>query len=129
MPSLTQVRSVLAVNDLKRSVDFYRDKLGFSVELETDGWSLLVRDQVKLMLGHCPNAAPASTIGDHSWFAYVSVDGIDRCYDELKKRGVEIIQALANKPWGKREFGVVTPDGHRIVFGQDIVRDNVSAQQ
>lgn len=120
MPSLTQVRSVLAVNDLKRSVDFYRDKLGFSVELEADGWSLLVRDQAKLMLGHCPNAAPASAIGDHSWFAYVNVDGIDRFHDELSKRGVEIVQALANKPWGMREFGVVTPDGHRIVFGQDV---------
>ena len=29
MPNLTQVRCVLAVNDLERSVEFYREKLGF----------------------------------------------------------------------------------------------------
>jgi hypothetical protein len=24
------------------------------------------------------------------------------------------------KPWGMREFAVVTPDGHRIVFGEKL---------
>jgi hypothetical protein len=25
---------------------------------------------------------------------------------------------MADKPWGIREFSVVTPDGHRIGFGE-----------
>ena len=29
-------------------------------------------------------------------------------------------QAAADKPWGMREFAIETPDGHRIMFGQDI---------
>jgi hypothetical protein len=29
---------------------------------------------------------------------------------------------LEDKPWGLREFGVMTPDGHRICFAQEIGR-------
>lgn len=111
---------MLAVNDLKRSVAFYCENLGFKVDFETEGWSFLSRDEMKLMLGHCPDETPASEIRDHSWFAYVSAEGIDSLYQEWKSKGVEFIQHIANKPWGKREFGILTPDGHRIIFGEDI---------
>lgn len=30
------------------------------------------------------------------------------------------IQLDASKPWGMREFGVRTPEGHRIMFGQEL---------
>jgi hypothetical protein len=33
---------------------------------------------------------------------------------------VEFIQLLADKPWGQREFGIVTPEGHRIMFGEEM---------
>ncbi|WP_281063803.1 VOC family protein [Rhodoferax aquaticus] len=58
MPTLRNVRSVLAVQDLQASVAFYRDNLGFSTDFEFDGWSFLSRDGVQLMLGHCPDQAP-----------------------------------------------------------------------
>lgn len=38
MSELKHVRSVLAVKDLAASVAFYRDKLGFSIDFEVDGW-------------------------------------------------------------------------------------------
>lgn len=41
-------------------------------------------------------------------------------YSELKARGAPILHEIENKPWGFREFAVVTPEGHRIVFGQDL---------
>ena len=75
---------------------------------------------MKLMLGHCPNEIPASQIHDHSWFAYVNVEDINGLYHELKNKAIEIVHDIADKPWGMREFSIVTPDGHRIVFGQDI---------
>jgi len=34
--------------------------------------------------------------------------------------GAEFIQTLSDKPWGMREFGVRTVDGHRIMFGQEL---------
>ena len=34
-------------------------------------------------------------------------------------QGVKIWHVLGDKLWGVREFAVVTPDGHRIVFGEE----------
>lgn len=120
MPYLRQVRSVLAVRDLAKSVAFYREKLGFTLDFEVEGWSFLSRDEFRLMLGHCPDEVPAGETGNHSWFAYATVEEIDDLYRELGERGVVPTQALEDKTWGMREFAVTTPDGHRIVFGQQL---------
>jgi uncharacterized glyoxalase superfamily protein PhnB len=120
MTRLTGVQCVLAVPDLSKSVAFYRDQLGFSLDFEVEGWAFLSRDDFRLMLGQCPDAMPAHQTGDHSYFAYVSVEGIDELYLEMINKGVSAIQKPADKPWGMREFGIRTPDGHRIMFGQEI---------
>lgn len=33
--------------------------------------------------------------------------------------GATLTQPPADEPWGMREFGIRTPDGHRIRFGQE----------
>jgi predicted enzyme related to lactoylglutathione lyase len=118
MSRLNQVRCVLAVNDHSRSAEFYRAKLGFTLDLEVEGWIFLSRDHFKVMLGHCPDETPAAQIGNHSWIAYVYVDKIDELFAEYHGKGVGIIQDIADTPWGMREFCIETPDGHRIMFGQ-----------
>jgi uncharacterized glyoxalase superfamily protein PhnB len=118
MANLTNVRCVLAVKDLPTSVAFYRDILGFTLDLEVTGWAFLSRDRFQVMLGECPDAMSANQTGDHSYFAYVNVDDVDDLYRELSAKGVSRIQEVADKPWGMREFDVRTPDGHRIMFGQ-----------
>ena len=118
MAALTDLRCVLAVKSLAISVAFYREVLGFSVDFEVPGWAFLSRDRFRVMLGECADAIAAHETGDHSYFAYVTVDGVDALYRELVAKGVSLVQELADKPWGMREFGVRTPDGHRIMFGQ-----------
>jgi len=117
---LGAVRCVLAVKDLGRSVAFYRDVLGFTLDFEVPGWAFLSRDLFRVMLGECPDALSAAETGDHSYFAYVTVEDVDGLYHELSTKGVARVQDIANKPWGMREFGVRTSDGHRIMFGQQI---------
>lgn len=120
MPKLKSVRSVLAVKDLQASVDFYCNKLGFSIDFKFEGWCFLSRDGVQLMLGHCPDEIPASQTSDHSYFAYIEVQAIDELHGEFLARGLTSLSPLDSKPWGMREFMVTTPDGHRIMFGQDL---------
>lgn len=120
MPELTHMRSVLAVKDLPVSIAFYSEKLGFTIDFEVDGWCFLSRDGIQLMLGHSPDEVPASQINDHSYFAYIGVQGIDHLHEEFRTRGLTSLPAPESKPWGMREFMVTTPDGHRIMFGQDL---------
>ena len=120
MSELTKLRSVLAVKDLRTSVAFYSENLGFTINFEFEGWCFLSRGGIQLMLGHCPDEVPASQINDHSYFAYIKVQGIDELHDEFLARGLTSLPEPESKPWGMREFMVTTPDGHRIMFGQDL---------
>ncbi|MGI8402339.1 MAG: glyoxalase superfamily protein [Gemmatimonadaceae bacterium] len=120
MAQILDPRSVLAVRDLDSSTRYYMDVLGFTRDFGdgSDGWSFLSRGKFKVMLGDCADATPAGELGDHSYFAYVLVDGVDELYKELAGKNAGINSALATKPWGLREFGVQTPDGHRMTFGE-----------
>jgi len=121
MPRIVDSRCVLAVRNLKESTQFYTDVLGFRRDpIEADGWSFLTRDSFKVMLGECADERPASELGDHSYFVYLTVEGLDQLHQELFTRGAWVISEPENKPWGLREFSIRTPDGHRIMFGEPI---------
>jgi uncharacterized glyoxalase superfamily protein PhnB len=115
-------RCVLAVRNLKESTQFYIDVLGFRRDFGdgSDGWSFLSRDNFKVMLGECPDEKPARELGDHSYFVYLTVEGLDQLHQELSARGTQVIAEPENEPWGLREFSIRTPDGHRIRFGEPI---------
>ena len=111
-------RYVIAVHDLERSARYYRDVLGFEVkEIGDPGWRLFMRDQCLIMAGECPGALSPQELGDHSYFAYLEVDEIDRFYEAVISSGANVTKELRNEPWGMREFGLRTVDGHRIMFG------------
>lgn len=120
MFKVSKTQHVLAVNDLDASEAYFTEKLGFTLRSRVGGWLFLSRDNFHLMVGHCAGEAPARDTNNHSWFAYVNCEGIDDLYEEYRDKGVEFTQRIANKPWGLREFGVVTPEGHRIMFGQEV---------
>jgi catechol 2,3-dioxygenase-like lactoylglutathione lyase family enzyme len=120
MPEVTSSTFVLAVTDLERSRAFYCDQLGFIEELRVEGWSFLRRGACRLRIGDCPGIAPMSEHQDHSWFAYLNVTNAKGLYAQFQGRGVQIWQALRDTPWKMREFAIVTPDGHRIVFGEPL---------
>lgn len=112
---------VLAVQDLHQSANYYKSVLGFSVhEIGDDGWRIFERDGCQIMAGHCPASIPARDLGDHSYFAYLVVDSADRYYSEVVERGAEVIKPTKSEPWGMREFGIRTNDGHRIMFGEEL---------
>jgi catechol 2,3-dioxygenase-like lactoylglutathione lyase family enzyme len=114
-------RYVIAVHDLERSAAYYRDVLGFEVrEVGDPGWRFFFKDDCFIMAGECPDALAPGELGDHSYFAYLEVEGIDALYATLIANGAEPIAPLRTEPWGMREFGIRTVDGHRIRFGQPV---------
>jgi catechol 2,3-dioxygenase-like lactoylglutathione lyase family enzyme len=120
MPEILTVTFVLSVRDLAASKRFYLEKLGFAEDFSVDGWAFLSRGACQLRLGHCPEARPMSEAPDHSWFAYLHIRDAAGLYAEAVRNSVELWHPLADKPWGMREFAIVTPDGHRIVFGEKL---------
>ena len=120
MSELTKVRFVLAVLDLRRSTDYYTSTLGLAIDFEAPGWSFLSRGSFRVMLGECTGAIPPAELGDHSYYGYITVGNVDALHVEYQNSGVQLTQSLASKPWGMREFGIRTVDGHRLMFGQEL---------
>jgi predicted enzyme related to lactoylglutathione lyase len=122
MARILDSRHVLAVRNLRASTRFYMDVLGLRRDFgdESDGWSFLSRAGFKVMLGECPGERPAGELGNHSYVAYLIVEGVDTFHHEIAARGGEVISAPTTEPWGLREFTIRTPDGHRIRFGEPV---------
>ena len=115
---VVHTRHVLAVKDLRVEADYYIDKLGFDRDFTVPGWEFLSFGDFKVMLGECADEMTAEESGNHSWFAHALVENVDEVHTEFIERGAKILSPIGDKPWGIREFSVVTPDGHRITFGQ-----------
>ena len=113
---------VLAVRDLERSAAYWSQVLGFPVVASFPGWRFVARGSCRLMLGECRDAIPPGELGDHSYFGYVELDDVDAYHAEIAARGAVILVAPADKPWGMREMAVRTEDGHRVMFGQALLK-------
>ena len=122
MSAILQNHYVLAVHNVQESARFYVDVLGFSVDSDLGGWIFVKKDNCMIMLGECPDDMHPSELGCHNYFAYLRVDDVDAYHAQVERAGFEPLDVVADKPWGMREFGVKTPEGHRLMIGQTIGR-------
>ena len=46
----------------------------------------------------------------------LEVKDVDAWYDRFRRQGLRIVEALEDKPWGHRSFGIEDPDGMRVTL-------------
>ncbi|MVU77042.1 hypothetical protein GPX89_07245 [Nocardia sp. ET3-3] len=117
MAEFESYRANLEVADLTPTVDFLRDVLGFTVEVNEPamGLALVRRDRVGLGIVRTPNPAVNETTA-----GYVGVADVDGLHAHCVSRKADIVTGLTEHPWGLRDFVLRIPGGHRIAFGQRI---------
>lgn len=112
---------VLAVHDLEVSGTWYRDVLGCELDDVAPGdWRFCRAGGTTFMLGRCPSVPAATELGDHSYVAYLRVDDVDAFHRRAVAAGAEVLKAPSDEPWGMRELGLRSPDGHRFTLGQSL---------
>jgi uncharacterized glyoxalase superfamily protein PhnB len=111
----------LPVKNLRETLDYYRDTLGFYEEWtfgDKDGG--IRRDDMRILFVEDP--AYAATINNQTnrfnlmWF----VDNIDEIFSELKEKGIEMVSPLADYPYELREFAFVDINGYYIRVAEQI---------
>lgn len=121
VPKVVSSHYVLAVQDLDVTADWYTRVLGAEREEVDEGnWAFLHVSGVTFICGRCPGAAPARDFGDYSYFAYIVIEDIDAFTRHAKEQRAEILQDVADRPWGMREVAIRTFDGHRMMFASRI---------
>jgi len=115
--------TVFLVDDVSRAVAYYRDALGFEIELYrlTDHYGYARRDGVSIHFASFEGAGPrpnSVSVPPDMFDAYVYVDDVDGLHEELSGRGAEIVHGPVSQGYGLREFRVRDPHGYVLAFGR-----------
>ena len=120
-----EINPVLPSRDVRRSVQFYANRLGFRLEFQDSAdeprYVGLRRDDVELHVQwHDP--AEWKTVERPSLRFVVSA--VDSLFAEYREQGIfHAGTALRETPWGTREFAFYDPDQNGLTFYMDLERD------
>ncbi len=115
---IESVSPVLSVTDLTRSINFYRDVLGFDLAWswgEPPDIAAVCRDSIEIMLIQRAGAKPAGAAP-----ISLGASGIDPYYTALLDAGVTVVVPIGDRPYGMRDFRIADPSGNELSFGEAI---------
>lgn len=113
------------VNDLEKSLAWYRDVLGFVVEERWEqggqlmGVSLLA-GSVSFMIGQDDwKKGRNRKKGEGFRLFCTTVQNVDVLAKKIVARGGKLDQEPRDQPWGTRDFALTDPDGFKLTIGAD----------
>lgn len=110
---------MLRVPDVPASVVWYRDVLGFlSCTDGREGWALLSRDGIELMLSAF-NTHEGDVTSSFTGSLYLRCDDIDDWWHRLKDNA-RVCYPIEDFHYGMREFAIFDGNGFLIQFGQPL---------
>jgi catechol 2,3-dioxygenase-like lactoylglutathione lyase family enzyme len=121
---LTGHATVLLVDDVSRSLDYYRDRLGFEVQqydANPEHYGYARRDACAVHFACFEDARPrpnSETVPPDMFDVYVYVDDVDALHDEFVERGADLLHGPVEQGYGLREIRVRDPDGYVLAFGK-----------
>jgi catechol 2,3-dioxygenase-like lactoylglutathione lyase family enzyme len=118
---ITGIVPQFLVDDLDRSIAYYRDKLGFDLDFIYESFYASVsRDGFAIHLKSAPKLAAdrAHRKENEHLDAHIAVSGVRELFSELQRRGAEVIKPLEARPWASVDFYVDDPDGYILCFSE-----------
>ena len=119
--SIAGVAPSLTVNDVEKSLAFYRDVLGFAVKDRwEDGGKLLGVEMVAgkqvFMLGQDDFKKGRDRVKGQGVRFYCSIDqDVDRVAERIKAKGGRLDHEPKDE-WGMRAFSMDDPDGYKLTI-------------
>jgi uncharacterized glyoxalase superfamily protein PhnB len=120
----------LTVQDVDRSLAFYRDRLGLEQDLaERDEEGALFLASVEagdtvimLTRAHPGMSHDARPSGVRLTLLFDRGDDIDALLERLQGGGATVCSPIGNRPWGHRDFTVFDPDGYHVTIARPLER-------
>lgn len=106
------------VADIGCSIEFYTNKLGFTVDFYYDDfYAGISKDGISIHLkSGNPSTEERRNKKENNHLDIVfSVENVEEIYKEFLKKSIGFIQPLCERPYGK-EFYIIDPDGYILAF-------------
>lgn len=101
----------LPVRDVRETQRFYEDVFGCRIAwIYEEEYGAVYHGPTELYFSQTDEAFTPS------WL-FVRVGDADALLASLRTRGATIVEEIATKPWGMREFTAEDNNGHRLRFG------------
>jgi catechol 2,3-dioxygenase-like lactoylglutathione lyase family enzyme len=122
--TITGAEPQLLVTDMKRSCEFFREKLGFSLVFSYGSppyYAQVGRDAARLNLRRVEKVVIEPTVRDREELLSASMtvataEEMKLLFLEFQSAGVTFHQKLKKQPWGAKNFVVEDPDGNLLLF-------------
>jgi catechol 2,3-dioxygenase-like lactoylglutathione lyase family enzyme len=126
MTNLSSIMPCFIVANLKISVSFYVDKLGFEIRYigpdKNPYWAIVGRENISIMLkAVAPEIKSIPNRTRHEWApsdAYISASDPDTLFEEYRSNGVAFGKPLDNNSDNLRGFEIEDADGYILFFGR-----------
>jgi uncharacterized glyoxalase superfamily protein PhnB len=126
--TLGSVAPSLTVNDVEKSLAWYRDVLGFVAKdrWEHEGKLMGVEMQaggVTFMLAQDDWKKGRDRVKGEGFRLYCdTAQDVDRLAAQIEARGGTLLHAPRDEPWGARAFTVADPDGFTVTISRKLRR-------
>ena len=120
-----EMTASLTVKDLQKSVAWYRDLLGFTVdrEIERDGklrGVALKAGAIRILLNQDDGARGFDRVkGEGFSLQFITTQSVDDIANRIKSHGGSLETEPADMPWGVRAFRVRDPDGFKFAISSE----------
>jgi lactoylglutathione lyase len=128
-PESLRLRSAgpsFTVNDLEKSLSFYRDVLGFTLKerWEQDGvlhGVELVAGKISFWLGQDDWKKGRDRVKGQGFRIYCgTTQDVDAIAARVRAAGWPLLEEPKDQPWGGRDFGLADPDGFTLTISSGL---------
>ncbi len=127
---ITRLSPVLGVKSVRKSAEYNRDVLGFSLDPidgvfqpsveEPDGVYAIVKRGnawIHFQIRREDSETVSTNRSTIERDVYVMVENVDDEYSKLMQNGAKILQSIHTTHYGMKEFTIEDPNGFRLSFG------------
>jgi uncharacterized glyoxalase superfamily protein PhnB len=119
MAKLSRIAPEIPVSNLRESIEYYEQQLGFRVvmEMPAGDYAIVERDEIAIHLFQ-DDTRKHSPVGMH-----IFTHQLDELHAELKERGARLSQDIMRQPWGNRDFRVNDHSRNELKFTEPLPDD------
>ena len=120
-----QLAASMTVKDLEKSLAWYRDVVGFTVDRKHEREGKLVAVSLKagdvaILIGQDDGAKGWDRVkGEGFSLQITTAQSIDEVANQIRRQGGVLLSEPADMPWGVRMFRVQDPDGFKLSISSE----------